>query len=191
MNHSDSLAKIAPALLEAQKEIRNALKDSNNPHFGNTFASLTSVISAVKPSLNAQGITIIQIPGYADGTATMETMLLHESGEFIGGVSGSPVTKKDPQGVGSAITYLRRYSLAAVGCIGQEDDDGNEASEPDPREAQLKAAKVELLAIAKTHADALTDPIKEVVKNAYESGNIKALTDAKEAVCEHLKENSE
>jgi hypothetical protein len=125
---SDSIAKLSAALVKAQAEVQNAVKDSTNPHFGSTFASLISVLDAVKPVFAKHGIAIVQLPGMEDGHATVDTMLLHESGEWITGTSGAPLQKNDPQGVGSAITYLRRYSLAALAGIGQEDDDGNAAS---------------------------------------------------------------
>ncbi len=128
MIHSDSLAKLAPALVAAQAEVTHAIKDSKNPHFGNTFASLNSVIDAVKPTFLKHGLVIIQIPGFTDGHLTLSTRLLHESGEWIEGDSGAPLAKDDPQGIGSATTYCRRYSLAAIAQIGQEDDDGNAAS---------------------------------------------------------------
>ena len=68
------------------------------------------------------------MPGFDDGHATLETVVLHDSGEWMAGVSGSPLQKNDPQGVGSALTYLRRYSLSGFAGIAQEDDDGNAAS---------------------------------------------------------------
>ena len=125
---SDSIAKLAAALVKAQAEVQNATKDSKNPHFGSTFASLISVLDAVKPVYAKHGLAIVQLPGMEDGHATVDTMLVHESGEWITGTSGAPLQKNDPQGVGSAITYLRRYSLASLAGIGQEDDDGNAAS---------------------------------------------------------------
>lgn len=131
MNHSQSITKLAPALVKANAEVSNALKDSHNPHFGNNFASLHSVLDAVKPVYAKHGLTLVQVPGLDEqGRATLDTMVLHESGEWISGTSGSPLQKADPQGMGSAITYLRRYSLAALAGITQEDDDGNAASHP-------------------------------------------------------------
>lgn len=124
MRHSDSVTKLAAALVKAQQEVHNASKDSSNPHFGNTYASLNSVIDAVKPIFNTHGIAIVQLPSGAG----LETVLLHESGEWMAETAEAPLQKQDPQGVGSALTYLRRYSLAAVAQIGQDDDDANEAS---------------------------------------------------------------
>lgn len=185
MKHSESLIKIAPALVKAQAAIRNATKDSNNPHFGNSFASLNSVIDATKGVLNDHGISVIQAPGYGE-VCTLSTMLLHESGEWICMEAGSPVSKKDPQGIGSAITYLRRYSLAAITCIGQEDDDGNEAAKPDPREQALQLARDEVTDLAKRHKAKLPEEILAAARDAVRGKSTKELDEAKAAICDHL-----
>lgn len=151
MKHSESLAKFAPAFVAAQAEIENAHKNATNPHFRSKYADLTEIIDAIRPTLAKHGLGIIQIPGFEDGVLTMDNMILHTSGEWISGVSGSPIAKQDPQGVGSAITYMRRYSLAAMCGITQEDDDGNAASrngtEPEARsETKVAQKKIEKIA---------------------------------------------
>jgi hypothetical protein len=129
MKTSESLGKIAPALLQAQREIRFAAKDAKNPHFKNTYADLPAVIDAVKGPLNDAGIIFIQTPAPSDdGKLHLTTRLIHESGEWIESTAVTPLQKADPQGVGSAITYMRRYSLAAITGLYQDDDDGNAAS---------------------------------------------------------------
>jgi hypothetical protein len=130
MNHSDSIAKIAPALLKAQQEIEVAVKDSTNPHFRSKYADLGSVFEACKPALNKNGIVILQTPIPGDtNELRLVTTLLHTSGEWISGTATIPLAKQDPQGYGSALTYGRRYSLASiVGVISEEDDDGNSAA---------------------------------------------------------------
>lgn len=140
MKTSESIDKIAPALLAAQKEIGNATKNATNPHFRNNYADLGAVIEAVKEPLNKAGIAIIQsLSEGADGLH-LTTRLLHTSGQFIEDTAFTPLPKADPQGVGSATTYLRRYSLAAILCITQEDDDGNAAmpAKPAPAKPQPK-----------------------------------------------------
>ncbi len=136
MNCSTTIQKLAAAMVAAQVEMENAHKDTTNPHFGKTYASLPAVIDATRPVLNKYGLAVIQLPGFEDGVATLETILTHESGEWLSGVSGAPIQKKDPQGVGSALTYLRRYSLAALCGIGQDDDDGIAASRKPPEKAK-------------------------------------------------------
>lgn len=120
--------KLAKALLAAQKSIESASKDSTNPHFKNNYASIESVIDAVKEPLNAQGIVFIQAPYPTTGdTLGLQTILIHESGESISGIAVVPLQKVDPQGYGSAMTYARRYSLAAITGLKTLDDDAEAA----------------------------------------------------------------
>lgn len=140
MNTSDSIAKISPALAAALGEIHNATKDSANPHFKSRYASLASVIDATKATLATHGLVVIQSPGWRDKHVTVTTRLLHTSGEWIESTAETPTPKQDPQGVGSAVTYLRRYALAAMCGITQDDDDGHTASQkPAPKPAPADA----------------------------------------------------
>lgn len=132
---SEQIDLISPALLAAQKEINNASKDAKNPHFRSSYASLGSVIEAVKDPLNKQGIAVIQSLSEGNDGLYLSTRLLHTSGQWIEDTAFTPLPKADPQGVGSATTYLRRYSLAAFLCITQEDDDGNAAVSVAPKAA--------------------------------------------------------
>ena len=125
---SASIGKLAEALAKAQLAMGNAAKDSTNPHFKSKYADLASVREAVIPHLAANGIAVIQrIESTNKEGVAVSTMLVHASGEFIQDQCWLPVTKADAQGFGSAITYARRYSLAAVAGIAAEDDDGNAA----------------------------------------------------------------
>ena len=128
MKTSEKIDLIAPALLAAQKEINNASKDAKNPHFLSSYASLGSVIEAIKEPCNKHGIVILQTLAEGETGLHLSTRAIHSSGQWIEDTAFSPLPKADPQGVGSATTYLRRYSLAALMCITQEDDDGNAAS---------------------------------------------------------------
>jgi hypothetical protein len=127
MNRSESIKALAVSLAKAQSEVENASKSSVNPHFKSKYADLAEIINTVRPVFTANGLSIVQSPSFDGQIASVETMLIHTSGEFISGVSSCTVTKNDAQGVGSATTYLRRYSLAALACIAQEDDDANAA----------------------------------------------------------------
>lgn len=127
MNKSESIAALAAALANAQIEIENASKSSVNPHFKSKYADLAEVLNTVRPVFSKHGIAIIQAPSFESGIASVETMLTHASGEWLSNTCSAPVGKQDAQGVGSAITYLRRYSLAAFAGIAQEDDDANSA----------------------------------------------------------------
>jgi hypothetical protein len=131
MKTSESIKNISVALLKAQKAITFAAKDAVNPHFKNTYADLPAVIDAIKPALNEAGITFMQTPSPSEpGSLALTTRLLHESGEWIEDTATVPLPKNDPQGYGSALTYTRRYSLAAMTGLYQDDDDGCAASKP-------------------------------------------------------------
>jgi hypothetical protein len=129
MKTSETITSIAPALLQAQKTITFAGKNARNPHFKNTYADLVAVIDAVKEALNNEGIIYMQTPSPSEtGILALTTRLIHaESGEFIEDTGTCPLPKSDPQGYGSAITYMRRYSLASICGLYQDDDDGEGA----------------------------------------------------------------
>jgi hypothetical protein len=133
MTTSESINEIATALAKAQAEIQNVTKDAKNPHFKSDYATLDAVTDTVRPVFSKHGLAVMQMPTFAVGddggnVVTVETLITHSSGQWIRGVSAAPIQKPDPQGVGSATTYLRRYSLAAIAAIAQTDDDGNAAS---------------------------------------------------------------
>jgi hypothetical protein len=132
MKTSDKIDLISAALLAAQREVENASKDAKNPHFKNSYASLGSVIEATKGPLNKAGIVVLQTLGDGGDRVFLTTRLLHTSGQWIEDTASTFIAKVDPQGVGSATTYLRRYSLAAFLCITQEDDDGEAARPANP-----------------------------------------------------------
>ena len=142
MQHSNTLGALAKALVSAQKEIKPAAKDSTNPFYHSKYADLVSVWAACREPLTSHGLSIIQVPAEAgEGRIALQTMLLHESGEFIiADPASTSLSKDDPQGVGSAVTYLRRYGLSAmVGVVAEgEDDDGNAASRPDDRKSDAQ-----------------------------------------------------
>lgn len=143
MNRSDSIAALAAALAKAQAKIQPAIKDKVNPAFRSHYATLEAIVEACREPLAANGLSIIQMPtddaANCDRTA-LTTMLLHSSGEYISQTVSVRLTKQDAQGLGSAMTYLRRYSLAAfVGVTATEDDDGNAASQPTATPARAAA----------------------------------------------------
>lgn len=127
MNKSESIAALSAALAKAQAEIENASKTANNPHFKSKYADLAEVLNTVRPVMSRHGIAIVQMPSFESGLASVETLMTHSSGEWLSNTCSAPVSKQDAQGVGSAITYLRRYSLASFAGIAQEDDDANAA----------------------------------------------------------------
>ena len=134
MNQSESIAKLATALSIVQGKLKHAKKDSANPFFKSHYADLESVWEACRSLLAENGLSVMQFPGYyQEGTMSLTTVLTHSSGEWISQEMSLPVSKPDAQGSGSALTYMRRYALAAVVGIYQADDDGNAASVQKPK----------------------------------------------------------
>lgn len=125
------MSAFAKAFVAAQRDFGPALKSKNNPAFRSKYADLGACIEAVIDALNSNGITLLQRTHPDDSGVTVETILLHESGDsWASGPLHVPASKQDPQGYGSALTYARRYSLMAACGIAPEDDDGNAASQP-------------------------------------------------------------
>lgn len=140
LQHSETIGKISEAIAKAQVLVENADKDSNNPAFRSKYASLAEILNTVRPVFAKHGIAITQHPQLDSGVVTVTTLLSHGSGEWMSSDASVPVGKHDAHGVGSAITYARRYSLAAVTGITQEDDDANGAVGTIPKPAPAKAA---------------------------------------------------
>jgi hypothetical protein len=134
MNKSDSIGKLAKALSIVQGKLRPAIKDAKNPFFKSNYADLNSVWDSCRQLLAENGLSIAQLNQVAENGVIVETVLMHESGEWISGEMYLPLNKQDAQSVGSAVTYGRRYGLAAVvGIVADEDDDAN-AAQPQQRQ---------------------------------------------------------
>jgi ERF superfamily len=127
MISSPTVTKIAPALLEAQKSMGEVVKGSKNPFFKSSYADLNSVREAALPALNAQNISVFQPTCVINGENYVETVLLHESGEWISSLTSIVNVKGDAQSEGSGISYARRYGLQSLLNIGAIDDDGEAA----------------------------------------------------------------
>ena len=131
IEQSESIVKLAAAMVAASGELKNPPKDSVNPHFKSRFADLATVIDTVKPTLTRHKLAVIQLPTESNGLPALATMLMHESGEWIRTTVLLCAVKTDPQGIGSAITYARRYGLqAALNITADDDDDGHQGSQP-------------------------------------------------------------
>lgn len=142
MFKSDSLAKIAPALVEAQKKLGAAVKDSKNPFFKSSYADLNAVIDASVETLNASGIAVLQVPTTESGKSVLRTMLLHTSGEYVSSDTDIVASKaNDPQAYGSAMSYARRYGLQAMVTLKTSDDDGEAAMGRAPTKTWNKPAE--------------------------------------------------
>jgi ERF superfamily len=128
---STSITQLTKALIAFHDQIGTITKDAANPFFKSSYASLSNILDSIKSPLAASGLTFVQFP---DGENGLTTRLMHESGEWMEATYPMKPAKSDPQGLGSAITYQRRYSLGAIlGLNIDTDDDGNAAStSPEP-----------------------------------------------------------
>lgn len=126
MEKSESLSELAGALNKFQSEMGTVSFDSNNPFFKSKYASLSALVTAARPLLAKNGLSVSQL---VSDTGSVTTMLLHSSGQYLSSTLTLKAVKEDPQGQGSAITYARRYAYAAIlGIVSDEDDDGNAAT---------------------------------------------------------------
>jgi len=127
MEMSNDITAISKVLPKAQAAMGDVIKGATNPAFRSKYADLGAVIEAVIPALNGLGIALLQPTAYDGNNVKVATMLLHESGQWLRCTLAMPLSKRDAHGVGSAITYGRRYGLMAVAGVAPEDDDGNAA----------------------------------------------------------------
>ena len=125
MEKSDSIKSLAVAMCKAQSEMGGAHKGANNPFFKSKYADLGAVVEAVKEPFANNGLSYVQFPINDGEKIGVETILMHDSGEWLMNSFTVKASKQDAQGAGSVITYCRRYGLQAVAGIPSEDDDGN------------------------------------------------------------------
>jgi ERF superfamily protein len=139
MKTSEMYQKIYEAFVLAQGEFEGAVKGSENPHFKSKFANMEEVVDGIKQAFKKHSLAFIQsVTG--EGPATiLSTRIIHKSGEWI--ETYYPLTCKDwtnPQSVGSAMTYAKRYGLQAATGLPSIDDDGHAATDrPQPYQQQL------------------------------------------------------
>lgn len=167
MNRSDSITKIAAALVKAQAAMGNAVKDSKNPFFKSNYADLNAVREACLPALNANGVSVLQPTVHIEGKPFVETVLLHESGEFISSLTEVICAKpNDPQAHGSGVSYARRYGLQSMVNLGSADDDGESAmgrqSAPPPKKNLAEEIKTKTESKSATPMRDAT-PVKKTV----------------------------
>jgi hypothetical protein len=139
---SASIENLASALGKFQTETHGVVRDATNPFHKNRYATLEAVIETARPALARAGLAFLQAPGnIQDGRIALNTLLMHcSSGEWIKATMAIPLTKTDPQGVGSAITYGCRYALMAMLGLPPLDDDA-EATKPVPKAQEQPKAQ--------------------------------------------------
>lgn len=132
MKKSETLTEFSKAFAKTQQEMKQPLKDANNPFFKSKYVPLENVVEAITESASKNGLSFTQFPSSDEaGNVTVGTLVMHSSGEWIeyDPIKMKPV-KNDPQSIGSAITYAKRYALSAIfGITSDQDDDGNEATQ--------------------------------------------------------------
>lgn len=154
MKKSETITKIAPALIKFNSEVKKIEKDGHNPFLKTTYATLDSVIETIRPVLSKNKLAVMQDVESGEGTITVKTLLLHESGEWIESEGTTlRLQKADPQGAGAAITYARRYDLSAFLSLNTgEDDDGNSQLPTDGKDIPDDAILPEQVGMIKTKA---------------------------------------
>lgn len=158
---SDQIAELATALAKVQGNISHAVKDAENPFFKNKYADLASVWEACRTQLSENGLSIVQLPnGLEDGCLVLDTTMLHSSGQWISSRIKMPLSKSDPQGYGSTLTYARRYALAAIVGVYQDDDDAEGAKKPQQTATKPNVQTITQKANAAQATKPQSDPVK-------------------------------
>jgi hypothetical protein len=135
MNRSENIEELVKARIAAAAEITNANKNAVNPHLKNRYADLAAVLEAIEP-IYKHGLSLFHLVEDDGDKVTVTAMLCHSSGQFLSCSLGIKPEKATAQGIGSAITYARRYTATALLGITQEDDDGHAASATPQRPPQ-------------------------------------------------------
>jgi hypothetical protein len=141
-HRSSDLKDLFAALAKAQAEMQTAELSAENPYFKNRYADLAAIVKASRPALTNNGLSIVQqLLTDAEGNNTLHTLLGHNSGQWIESRIRIVPPKNDVQSMGSYITYLRRYSIAALcGIVASDEDDDGQLAMPQDREQFAKAA---------------------------------------------------
>jgi hypothetical protein len=184
MKHSESITKIAPALLAIQKELKNTAQTANNPFYNSSYAPLNEILDELRPVANKHGVTILQDVKEEQGKLYVSTMALHESGEWIQQEGMPlPIEKNTAQSAGSAFTYGRRYTVQAFfGITSEEDNDANE--KPEKKVVSKNDMETKYLALSKEVKDGfkLTGWTLQQIKDKclmYNFDEVKILADIK------------
>ena len=160
MYQSEQIGELAKTLAAAQGEMDAAKKDSKG-NYGK-YTTISSILEVVKDALSRNGLAVVQAPMPCDaGNICLRTTLMHTSGQWIASELSMKAENVSPQKIGSVITYARRYALAALLGVGQEDDDAQaaqDAYEKQARRAQKEAVQNTRAQAAANNPDPITDP---------------------------------
>lgn len=171
MKKSESIKNICKALITFKVKVGAITKDSKNPFFKSSYASLGTIIEAIEEPLAESGLAVMQFP---TGDHCLTTIVMHESGEWLQSVYRIRPVKDDAQGIGSCLTYQKRYALVSALCLNilEPDDDGNYATygngnpqQPDKKELPWLNKNTD--AFAKVQAYLLDNGTLDNVKLKY------------------------
>jgi len=169
MDKSESIKEIATALCKFQGEVGKIKKGETNPFFKSKYASLADILDVIRQPLAENGLSFVQLP---EAEHQLTTLLMHTSGEWIRSTYSMTPAKNDPQGLGSVITYQRRYALGAVlGLNIDEDDDGNAASTPaKPFQKQKPASDANFAGMKKIKPDLTEQRLDQAIDYCINKG---------------------
>jgi hypothetical protein len=169
MLRSESIKNIAQAVVSAQGQLVSAPKNSENPYFNSKYADLATCMDTLRPVLSKNGLAVMQFPVTSETQLEVETVLMHNSGEWIACQVGCRPKDMSPQSIGSAITYLRRYGLSVIGLVTDADDDGNAAmSGSGPRIDDKKLGSKTVQSAVVSPRNPLVGILSEVVEKTFE-----------------------
>ncbi len=179
MNQSENINELATALAKCQGEMEAAIKDSINPHFKSKFATLYSIWESCRKPLSNHGLSVVQTMSYLEDKLCLTTKLMHSSGQWLSSVTPVISARNDAQGIGSALSYFKRYSLSALlGICTRDEDDDAEAAMPKDRPEKKPEKKVEKPKdefISKQQAEELSSILDDCdpnyVKNIWDALN--------------------
>lgn len=180
MIKSDSIKELSTALSKAQGLFSSTKKSKTNPHLKSKYSTIEDVIKVIKKPIADNGLSYSQFPITESGFVGVETIIMHNSGEFISEKFLLPVIKQDPQGYGSAISYAKRYALQSAFGVASDDDDDGESHRTTPgiKETTLKPQTI--LPIAKVFEWKCQICKDKITKEQY----LKSLTEKKQPLCE-------
>ena len=185
MKTSDQIDLLFKSLVAAQAEAQHANFDSQNPHFKSKYASLAEVIDTVRPVMAKHGLAVLQLPGWREDKGhVLCNRVLHESGQWLEEEMVLTPVKTDPQGLGSAITYAKRYSLPGIFMIASEEDDDANAASHSPTVTPKQASEATIKSVF-DHISTLNSegevrayyPIAKTTLNAINNSPLKTKLD--------------
>lgn len=143
MKTSENVTELFKSLSEAQAAFTTVEKESENPFFKSKYANFTAIVEMLRPILGKNGLSFVQMPSLEGDRMVLVTRICHSSGQWIESSCPIKTQKEDPQSLGSAVTYFRRYALSATLGIatGEGDDDaerGMNRGDERPPEDQIK-----------------------------------------------------